>query len=65
MYMGRISNGDRAICQYKHRETRRHINVDTAGQTWTVVYNDMTDAITIRQVTMDAARAFVLSGGKE
>lgn len=35
MWMGRRVEGDRVIEQYKHRYTRRYLNLDQDGQAWT------------------------------
>lgn len=39
MWMGRRIEGDRVIEQYKHRYTRRYLNLDQGGQAWTTEMN--------------------------
>lgn len=36
MWMGRSEHGDRVIEAYKHRSTRRYLNLDQDGQAWRV-----------------------------
>ncbi|WP_367139537.1 hypothetical protein [Saccharothrix sp. HUAS TT1] len=36
MWMGTLVHGDRRIEQYKHRDSRRYVNVDQDGGTWSV-----------------------------
>lgn len=38
MWMSRVHHDDRVIEQYKHRETRRYLNLDQDGQAWRIRY---------------------------
>lgn len=60
MLMGTVEVGGTVIQQYKHRDTRRYLNLDSAGQAWEVAVEDSGTVRTIR-IGLDAALAHVLS----
>ncbi|MEU7802713.1 hypothetical protein AB0B10_25975 [Micromonospora arborensis] len=61
MYMGRVERGARVIHQYKHRETRRYLNLDEQGQAWQIRYTPDCDVPDVDPIPLADAIARALS----
>lgn len=57
MWMSRLTVDGKVIEQYKHSDTRRYVNLDHAGQAFSVQYDGRGDAPTVHKVAFaDAYR---------
>lgn len=61
VHMGTVEHDSLVIQQYKHLDTRRHINLDTSGQPWDLAVDLETGAIGARRISLDEAKAHLLN----
>lgn len=48
---------DRSVHQYKHRDTRKYINLDLPGQAWNVSVDAATGKVTAKRIATTTAIA--------
>lgn len=61
MHMGVCPQNGRVIQLYKHRDTRRYINLDSTGQAWQLNVDPLTGDVGARRIELADAKAWVLS----
>ena len=60
MHMGTVTYSGHRIEQYKHRDTRRYLNLDAAGQAWQIAVHPDTGETAARRVEFAEALERVL-----
>lgn len=58
MYMTRLAHETRVIYQYKHRETRRYLNLEADGQAWHIEWATP-GIMNMRMINIDRAIAYI------
>lgn len=61
MLMSAVEHEGRVIQQYKHRDTRRYLNLDGSGQAWEIAVHPDSGEMSARRVGLAEAKARVLS----
>lgn len=60
MLMGTVEVNGTVIQQYKHRDTRRYLNLNGTGQAWDVMVDD-SETVRTARITRDTALAQLLT----